>query len=233
MFLARKVKLSKWAASPVLAEGEISADAVTADLRTQQLSLSFWECGSGEESELMDVILALASGADQIETIDLVWVQEDDLRNDGHAVSRGTGRTAVTDLASRHVEVERLDHVRLGEGRRPCGRRYCGRSVSVLQEIPHRGCLVGRRPWRARAARPSCGESSRRRDEGNQRLRLRRSRSGSHTGLRRSPRDGSSQCWRLRSGTAAGLSRRGRALGWYSPVRPGAMRGRGVSSGCG
>lgn len=114
MFLARKVKLSKWAASPALAEGEISADAVTADLRTQQLSLSFWECGEGEESELVDVVLALASGADQIGTIDLVWLQEEDLRNDGHAVSRRAGRTAVTDLASRHVEVGRLDHVRLG-----------------------------------------------------------------------------------------------------------------------
>lgn len=114
MFLARKVKLAKWAANPLLADGEISADAVTADLRTRQLSLSFWECGSGEESQLMDVVLALASGADQIETIDLVWLQEEDLRNDGHAVSRQEGRTAVADLASRHVEVGRLDYVRLG-----------------------------------------------------------------------------------------------------------------------
>lgn len=115
MFLARKVKLAKWASSPALADGEISADAVTADLRTRQLSLSFWECGSGEESQLMDVVLALASGADQVETIDLVWLQEEDLRNDGHSVSRQQGRTAAADLASKHVEVGRLDYRRLGK----------------------------------------------------------------------------------------------------------------------
>ena len=115
MFLARKVKLAKWAPSSALADGEISADAVTADLRTRDLSLSFWECGSGAEPQLMDVVLALASAADRVETMDLVWLPEEDLRTDGHVVSRQAGRTAVADLVSRHVEAGRLDYGRLGK----------------------------------------------------------------------------------------------------------------------
>ena len=52
MFLARKVSLAKWSKKDELAEGEIPADAVTADLRTQDNKLSFWRCGNGEGAVL-------------------------------------------------------------------------------------------------------------------------------------------------------------------------------------
>ena len=51
MFLARKISLAKWSKKQEqgeLAEDEIPADAVTADLRTQDNKLSFWRCGDGE-----------------------------------------------------------------------------------------------------------------------------------------------------------------------------------------
>ena len=48
MFLARKITHAKWKRQdllPHLTSDEISADAVTADLRTSEDSLSLWRCG--------------------------------------------------------------------------------------------------------------------------------------------------------------------------------------------
>ncbi len=42
MFLARKITQAKWRPKEGFADGEIAADAVNADLRTQDNSLSFW-----------------------------------------------------------------------------------------------------------------------------------------------------------------------------------------------
>ena len=52
MFLARKISLAKWSKKGELEVGEIAADAVTADLRTQDNKLSFWRCGDGESKRL-------------------------------------------------------------------------------------------------------------------------------------------------------------------------------------
>lgn len=55
MFLARMISRSKWEPKSRMHAEEISADAVTGDLRTQDNSLSFWRCPSGSAVELEDV----------------------------------------------------------------------------------------------------------------------------------------------------------------------------------
>ena len=114
MFLARKITRAKWDIVKDLSEGEISADVVTADLRTEGNSLSFWQCGGGGETEIEEAALAIASGRDSVDKLDLVWLAEEELRADGQRLRSTDGRTAVIEMIPRHVDVYGLDYVRLG-----------------------------------------------------------------------------------------------------------------------
>lgn len=111
--LARKVTRAKWEPAEALGPGELAADAVT-DLRTRENALSFWRCESSQEADLERAALALAASFERADKIDLVGVDE-------HAISaaqlstRSTpGETPIRALQSSHVDVERLDYVRLG-----------------------------------------------------------------------------------------------------------------------
>ena len=99
---------------PGLSAGEIAADAVTADLRTSGNALSFWRCGGAAEAEVERVALAMAAAGDRIDRLDLVWIGEEHLAADGQAWEDTDGRTPVTGSRGLHVDVLRLDYVRLG-----------------------------------------------------------------------------------------------------------------------
>ena len=115
MFLARKISLAKWSKKGELAEGEIPADAVTADLRTQDNKLSFWRCGDGEGIEVNEAVLALAAAGTSVDKIDVVWLAADELRSDGQTLQDTKGRTPALELVELHVDVCRLDYMRLGK----------------------------------------------------------------------------------------------------------------------
>ena len=115
MFLARKISRAKWDPKSGLSPDEISADAVTGDLRTQGNSLSFWQCGIGEKDEVEEAVLAIAAAGERIDRFDVVWLADDELRADGQALKDTKGKTPVTDLVDSHVDVCRLDYVRLGK----------------------------------------------------------------------------------------------------------------------
>lgn len=112
--LVRKITRAKWEASPLLAPSEISADAVTADLRTTANTLSFWRCDSGERHDLESAVLALAAAADRSDRMDIIYLDEQLVRDGGLALRSSPGATPVAILRERHVDVERLDAVRLG-----------------------------------------------------------------------------------------------------------------------
>ncbi len=115
MFLARKISRAKWPATRELSVSEIPADAVTGDLRTQNNALSFWQCGMGSEDSVNDAALAIASAGDRVDKIDIVWFSDEDLRADGQTWRDTEGRTPVTDLVGRHIDVEGLNYARLGK----------------------------------------------------------------------------------------------------------------------
>lgn len=115
MFLARKITRSKWGDPLPAGAAQIPADAVTADLRTQDNSLSFWKCGGGTRSEVDDAVLALASAWGRIDKIDIVWISEEDLMSSGNELRYTDGKTPVADLVRRHVDVYCLNYARLGE----------------------------------------------------------------------------------------------------------------------
>ncbi len=115
MYLARKITRAKWEPKRELSDDEISADAITSDLRTQDNSLSFWQCGREEPVRLEEVALAIAAGRDSVDRLDIVWLTDNELRDDGQTLKNTEGRTPVIDLSKLHVDVCRLDYIRLGK----------------------------------------------------------------------------------------------------------------------
>lgn len=113
MFLARKISRPKWQ-NDDFSDGEIPADAVTADLRTQGNNLSFWQCGDGTADEVEEAALALAAGGDRVDKLDLVWISEDEFQEAGLVWGSTKGRTPVEDLNKLHIDLFDLDYVRLG-----------------------------------------------------------------------------------------------------------------------
>ena len=114
MFVVRKASRVKWSVRPGLADGEISADAVTGDLRTQGGALSFWRCHTAASSDIEEAVLAIAAAGDHVDKLDVVWLANEQLQTDGLSLKDTQGRTPAVDLATRHVDVCRLDYVRLG-----------------------------------------------------------------------------------------------------------------------
>ena len=114
MFLARMITRHKWQLKDGLALDEIPADAITADLRTANNTLSFWQCGQATEPEVSDAVLAIAAGRDRIQKLDIVWILTDQLESDGQRIRLKRGRTPVAGLPERHVDVCHLDYHRLG-----------------------------------------------------------------------------------------------------------------------
>jgi len=112
-FLVRKVSRAKWDPSPALEKGEISADAVTGDLRTTGNTLSFWRCETASEAELEGVFLALAAVADDVATMDIAWIEESEVIAAALPHTDTPGRTPVASMIDRHVDLERLSLRRL------------------------------------------------------------------------------------------------------------------------
>ena len=118
MFLARKITYGKWRRQNCIAGSapdEITADTITSDLRTSENSLSFWRCGTATNTEIRDVALNIASMSNQTGVITIVWINEDDLTRDGHAIKNSKGRTKIRDLKHNHIDVYDLDYKRLGQ----------------------------------------------------------------------------------------------------------------------
>ena len=118
MFVARKIARAKWDAKRNiqrgLKSGEISADAVTGDLRTREDTLSFWRCLTDTNGDIEDAALAIAAAGERVDKLDIVWLADDGLRADGLTLKSTEGRTPVADLAERHVDICELDYDRLG-----------------------------------------------------------------------------------------------------------------------
>lgn len=112
--LARKIARAKWEQKPELSAREIAADAVTADLRTTDNTLSFWRCPTAAPDDLKRAVLALAAEADRLDRLDVVYLEEKAVNDAGLTTSDTLGKTPVVSLRELHVDVVRLDLVRLG-----------------------------------------------------------------------------------------------------------------------
>ena len=114
MMLARGITRFKWEKGERLAAGELPADAVTGDLRTRDNRLSFWRCAQNGQDRFEDAAMAIAAARDDLDKVEIVLVDDEELREDGQTLEDSGGNTPVSEMVERHVDVCRLDHVRLG-----------------------------------------------------------------------------------------------------------------------
>ena len=109
MFLVRKITRAKRQGTQDVSAGEIAADAVTGDLRTQGNTLAFWRCHTGTNGDIEEAALAIAAVGERTDRFDIIWLA------DGRILEDTEGQTPVAEFAHRHVDMRRLDYVRLGK----------------------------------------------------------------------------------------------------------------------
>ena len=111
-YLARKISRAKWEIKPSMGQDEISADAITGCLRTQDNALSFWQCNLNEE-DVTEVVLALVTSMQRIDAMQIVLLHRNELEADIFTLKSTPGNTPIDDLHSRHRDVVNLDMKRL------------------------------------------------------------------------------------------------------------------------
>lgn len=111
-YLARKISRGRWGVQAWMAASAIRADAVTLCLKTEGDTLSVWEC-SEDRADVAEVILALATNFQRLDTVDVVLLDSDELQAAGVELEATAGLTPVDDLKYRHRDLARLDMDRL------------------------------------------------------------------------------------------------------------------------
>jgi hypothetical protein len=111
-FLVRKINKAKWFQINITESDDVSADALTNDLKTTNNSLSVWRIN--ELGELNEAILAIVSNLDHLETIDVVLFSTELVESLQLDTTTTPGLTPVEDLKDKHVDIANLNYSKLG-----------------------------------------------------------------------------------------------------------------------
>ena len=112
--LVRKFSRSKWpkANYESFSSNDISADAITSCLRTSNNTLSTWEIES--KDQVQEAVLALVSGFERLDTIDIVIFEKEKLINNGFEIVATPGITPIEDLVDTHKDIVKLNYQSIG-----------------------------------------------------------------------------------------------------------------------
>ena len=81
----------------------LQADAITGDLRTNKNTLSFWAVNDIDELKKAVVALSFMPVSTDLEKIDVIWIDDKDLTQQGLVIEPTKGKTA----AIRHIDIHR------------------------------------------------------------------------------------------------------------------------------
>ena len=113
-FLVRKIARAKWPEDTcdIL---DLCGDAIS-DLRTTGNTLSLWRIESEDDLPTAALALSASSKSDKIETISLVWISEDLLREKLIPIDEHSpGDTIVSDLVGLHRDLYGITYQSLGD----------------------------------------------------------------------------------------------------------------------
>lgn len=109
--LVRKINRAKWMSGDNIKEPP-AADAITGCLRTTKNTLSVWRINN--EAELEEAVLAIVSGQDHLEAIDVVMLEDEYFVKCAISTEETEGLTPVTDLKDTHIDLCSLDFWTIG-----------------------------------------------------------------------------------------------------------------------
>lgn len=113
MYLIRKINKAKWFQVDIMNDDDVSADAITNCLKTIKNTLSVWNIES--EDDIDKAILAIVSCQDHIETIDVVILNTDRIKDYDINIIASTGRTPIEELKNLHRDLSGLTYSKLGK----------------------------------------------------------------------------------------------------------------------
>lgn len=96
----------------ILSDQDVSADAITICMKTAGNTLSVWQID--EEEKIKDAVLAIVSGGEHLDTIDVICMERLELEEKGFRLQATPGRTPVKELSKQHIDLCDLTYGKLG-----------------------------------------------------------------------------------------------------------------------
>ena len=113
-YWVRKISRGKWP-EKIIPVDDMPADIISKDLRTEKNTLSFWRIENLDDLERAALALAASSKSTSIETIEVVYIPEEDIYSASFEVDDNSpGDTIVPDLAKMHRDLCALNFRKLG-----------------------------------------------------------------------------------------------------------------------
>lgn len=110
--LVRKINMAKWMQNDILGGDDVSADAITNCIRTNQNALSTWQVNN--EDEVTEAVLAIVASHQHLDAIDVVFIDPAYLEMTGINLKSTPGDTPVKELVNNHIDVSDLTYHSLG-----------------------------------------------------------------------------------------------------------------------
>ncbi|EJL87998.1 hypothetical protein [Pantoea sp. GM01] len=115
-YLLRKISIAKWEPNLTLQPENFTADAITGCTRTSGNTLSVWSSDSMNFSteEVEKIVVALATTMSAPDTVDLIWLDEQWLNDNGVAIDYDSeGDSKFSEVNHLHRDLIAIDHRQL------------------------------------------------------------------------------------------------------------------------
>jgi len=114
--LVRKIRRAQWEKSEkhYLQNEDFSADSITSGLKTDKDSLSFWLIEDNQRCNLEQIVLAMATGFNSSDTIDLVWIDSEVIEANQLKCTETPGNTNYKEFVNNHRSMCELTYKKLG-----------------------------------------------------------------------------------------------------------------------
>lgn len=114
-YLLRKISIAKWEPNLTLQPDNFSGDAITGCTRTKNNTLSVWASDSIDftTEDVEKIVVALATTMSSPDIIDLIWLDEDWLRENGVQIANNPGQSKFEAVNPMHRDLVAIDHRQL------------------------------------------------------------------------------------------------------------------------
>ena len=112
-YFVRKFAKPKWTRTAINDNPfDIPSDVICSDLKTADNTLSVWEIE--DETKLEDAVLAITSGGDRLDTIDIIWIEKREIEMKGVSYKQSPGDTPIKQFVDTHVDLCQLSYYKIG-----------------------------------------------------------------------------------------------------------------------